>query len=167
MFISKYWNQRSYYLIVPFSKVPPVCVFLIIKTLQYSFVWKAVRGKNPWLKQRLGGRHTESGSSVASNCPNVRASTPQFPFFFLFYFILLFLDRGEGREKERERNIKVRLPLARPLLGTWPATQACAPTGNRTGSPLVCRLVLNALNHTSQGPKVPFLLSLLNYFLKN
>ena len=53
-------------------------------------------------------------------------------------FIYLFIFRnGEKREKERERNIHVWLPLARPLLGTWPATQACALTGNRTGDPLV------------------------------
>ena len=32
---------------------------------------------------------------------------------------------GERREKERERNINVWLPLACPLLGTWPTTQAC------------------------------------------
>ena len=36
------------------------------------------------------------------------------------------------------------------LLGTWPATQACALTGNRTGDPLACRLALNPLSHTSQ-----------------
>ena len=45
-------------------------------------------------------------------------------------FIYLFLERGEGREKERERNINVWLPLTRPLVGTWPATQACALTEN-------------------------------------
>ena len=28
-----------------------------------------------------------------------------------------------------ERNINVWLPLAQPLLGTWPATQACALLG--------------------------------------
>ena len=66
-------------------------------------------------------------------------------------FIYLFLDRGEQREKERERNISVWLPLNHPLLGTWPATQACALTGNRTGNPLVCRPVLNPLSHSSQG----------------
>ena len=27
---------------------------------------------------------------------------------------------GEGREEERERNVNVWLPLAQPLLGTWP-----------------------------------------------
>ena len=42
-------------------------------------------------------------------------------------FIYLFLDRGEGRENEREININVWLPLTRPLLRTWPTTQACAP----------------------------------------
>ena len=36
---------------------------------------------------------------------------------------ILFLERGKGREKERERNINVRLPLGRPLLGTWPETR--------------------------------------------
>ena len=53
--------------------------------------------------------------------------------FFIFFkdFIYLFLDRGEGWEKERERNINVWLPLTHPLLGAWPATQACA-----LGSPL-------------------------------
>ena len=45
----------------------------------------------------------------------------------------LFLERGEGREKEGEWNINVCLPLAHPLLGTWPATQARALTGNHTG----------------------------------
>ena len=60
-----------------------------------------------------------------------------FILFFLKYFIYLFLEREEGREKERERNINVWLPLTWPPLGTWPATQACALTGNWTGDPLV------------------------------
>ena len=38
-----------------------------------------------------------------------------------------------------------------PLLGTWPATQACVLTGNRTSDPLVHKRVLNPLSHTSQG----------------
>ena len=42
-------------------------------------------------------------------------------------------------------------PLEHPQLGTWPTTQACALTGNRTSDPLVCRLALNPLSHTSQG----------------
>ena len=46
------------------------------------------------------------------------------------------------------------LPLTHPQLGTWPTTQACALTGNRTSDPLVGRPALNPLNHTSQG--LPF-----------
>ena len=38
-----------------------------------------------------------------------------------------------------------------PLLGTWPATQACALSGNGTSDPLVHRLALNPVSHTSQG----------------
>ena len=63
--------------------------------------------------------------------------------------VFIYFWRGEGREKERERNVW--LPLERPLLGTWPATQACALTGNRTSDPLVRRLGLNPLSHASQG----------------
>ena len=50
-----------------------------------------------------------------------------------------------------ERNITVWLLLVCPSLGTWPATQARAPSGNRIGDPLVHRLALNPLSHTSQG----------------
>ena len=38
-----------------------------------------------------------------------------------------------------------------PPLGTQPATQACALTGNQTSDSLVHRPVLNPLSHTSQG----------------
>ena len=58
-------------------------------------------------------------------------------FFFFKDFIYSFLERGEGKDKERERNINVWLPLTCPPLGTWPATQACALSGNQTGDPLV------------------------------
>ena len=68
----------------------------------------------------------------------------------LCFYYYLFLDRGEGREKEGEKH-QCGLPFVRPQLGAWPATQACALTGNRTYNPLVCRPVLNPLSHTSQG----------------
>ena len=41
-----------------------------------------------------------------------------------------------------------------PLLGTWPATQACAVTGNQTDDPLVHRPALSPLSHTSQGSPI-------------
>ena len=50
----------------------------------------------------------------------------------------------------------MRLPLTQPSLGTWPANQAHALTGDRTGDPLVCRPALDPLNHTSQGRKLLF-----------
>ena len=68
-----------------------------------------------------------------------------------FFFKTLFICRQRGREKERERNSNVWLPLMHPSPGTWPATQTCALTGNRTSNPLVLRLALNPLSHTSQG----------------
>ena len=45
-------------------------------------------------------------------------------------------------EKERERNISMWLALLCPQLGTWPTTQACALTGDRTSGPLVSRPAL-------------------------
>ena len=58
----------------------------------------------------------------------------------------------KGREGRKERgNINVQLPLQCPLLGTWPATQACVLTGNQTSNPLFHRTVFNSLSHTSQG----------------
>ena len=71
--------------------------------------------------------------------------------FFLKDFIYLFLEREDGKEKERERNINVWLPLTCPRLGTWPAIQACALTGNQTDDTFVRRPALNPLSHTSQG----------------
>ena len=68
----------------------------------------------------------------------------------LFLFFRLFVFRDRGKEEGKERNIDVCLPLTCPPLGTWPATQACALTGNHIGKTLVHRLVLSALSHTSQ-----------------
>ena len=75
------------------------------------------------------------------------------PAFFFFFkdFIYLPSEREERREKKRERNIIVWLPFVCSQLGTWPATQACALTGNQTGNPSICRLALRPLSHTSQG----------------
>ena len=63
-------------------------------------------------------------------------------------------------EKEREGNINLWLPLAHPQPGIWPATHACTRPGNRTNDPLIRRLVLSPLSHTSQGYSFPSLLRL-------
>ena len=62
--------------------------------------------------------------------------------------------KGEGtggRETSMcERDI-YQMPLTHPQLGTLPATQACALTGNQTGDPSVHRPTLHPLSHSSQG----------------
>ena len=73
-----------------------------------------------------------------------------FLFCFLRRFYLFYFQReGEGRRK-RGRNINMWLPLAHPLLGIWPATQACALTGNQTCDPSLCTPMLNPLSYTIQ-----------------
>ena len=72
-------------------------------------------------------------------------------------FIYFSRERGREGDREEEKHQCVRekqLPLTRPQPGTWPATQACALTGNRTGNLLVHRLALNPLSHMSQGSKI-------------
>ena len=70
-------------------------------------------------------------------------------------YLSIFRERGRGGEGGRQTSICERytdlLPLAQPHLGTWPAIQTCALTGNWTNDLLVQRLVLNPLSHTSQG----------------
>ena len=57
-------------------------------------------------------------------------SKDQLPYNETYFFnFFISLERGEGREKKRERYINVWLPLTHPILGTWPASQACALTG--------------------------------------
>ena len=72
-------------------------------------------------------------------------------FSFLCKGCYLFICRERKGGGKRERNINVRLPLTCLLLRTWPTTQACALTGNRTGDLLVCRPELNPLGYTSRG----------------
>ena len=77
------------------------------------------------------------------------------PTFLKKDFIYLYFRKREGGIK-RERNINVWLSLVHPLPGTWPETQACALTGNRTSDPLIRRLALNPLSHPSRGCKPTF-----------
>ena len=76
---------------------------------------------------------------------------------FLFFILILkrfYLFIFRELEREGKRGEKHQCVFAscvpRPL-GTWPATQACALTGNQTRDPLVRRTALNPLSHTNQG----------------
>ena len=89
-------------------------------------------------------------------CPHLPPLlTHSLRFLKRFYLFIYFQTEGkEGRKVRRETSICERyidwLPLSHSQLLTWPATQACALTGNGTGDPLVCRPALNLLSHTSQ-----------------
>ena len=73
--------------------------------------------------------------------------------------LFIYFREGKGGEKRGrgtatcKRSID-RLPLTHPQLGTWPTTQACALTGNRTGDLSLCRMTLNPLNHAGQCLKI-------------
>ena len=71
--------------------------------------------------------------------------------FFKKDFLNLFLERGREGEREVDKHQSEVASCTSPILGTWPATQAYALTGNQTSDPSVCRLALNLLSHTSQG----------------
>ena len=73
-------------------------------------------------------------------------------FSVFFKNIHLFTFRQRGREARKRTEISMcGCLLCAPPLGAWPATQACALTGNQTSDPLVYRPMLNLLSHTSQG----------------
>ena len=71
---------------------------------------------------------------------------------FIFFKILFiyFRERGRVGEREGEKHQCVVACHTTPLR-TWPATQACALTGNRTSDPLFSSLALNPLSHTKHG----------------
>ena len=75
--------------------------------------------------------------------------------FYFFKDFHLFIFRKRRREGEREKHQCVFASHA-PLLGTWPATEARALTGNLTHNLLVPRLALSPLRHTSQGLEIIF-----------
>ena len=138
-------------------------------------MWRGVgRAQDPAPHQQGPCGADEPGSEApakgerARSRPSAERGKGTFNSFFKD-FIYSFLDRREGkekgREKERERNINVWLTLVCPLLGSWPATQACALTGNRSGDTLVLRWVPNPLSHTSQGETFNSLKSLLRDIL--
>ena len=119
-----------------------VCLKFLMKNLHRR--WSRFSASKP-----VGSAEQKSPKTLLPDAPLTPASSAQVNFFFIVF--ILFSERGEGKEKERERNINVWLLLTHPLLETWPATQACALTGNQTGDPSVPRLALNLLSHISQG----------------
>ena len=88
-----------------------------------------------------------------------------FSFFMVFFkkilFIYFYREGKRGRKKGGETSMCGCLSHAPPL-GTWPSTQACALTGNRTSNPLVHRPALSPLSYTCHGHYSLFLLLTLS-----
>ena len=61
-------------------------------------------------------------------------------FFVGVIYLFIFREGKGGRKRRRGTSMCGCLSRTHPLLGTWPETQACALTGNRTSDPLVHRL---------------------------
>ena len=105
--------------------------FFISQAHRNGHCFQQAKGKKAFYLHFCGNSTGENQHSyqsrrpIQSFCHLHQRSSCSFGLFFFKDFIYLFLEREERREKERERNINV-LPLARPQLGTWPATQACA-----------------------------------------
>ena len=109
------------------------------------------QGPRPPFSSQCGGvSKSEMDSWGRSSSPGRNPN-----YVCLRFYFFLFRERGTEEEREGEtsmceRNVD-RLPLARPQPETWPTTQACALTGNRTGDLSVCKPVLDPLSHPSQG----------------
>ena len=86
----------------------------------------------------------------------LRCILPPCDYFFKRFYLFIFREKEREGERGRETSMCKRyidqLPLACPQLGTWPATQACALTGNWTSDPCVHRPALKPLSHASWGP---------------
>ena len=65
--------------------------------------------------------------------------------------ILFIFREGKRGRKSGKRNINVWLPPARPLLGVWPTTQACAVDRESNQRPFDSQASTQPLSHTSQG----------------
>ena len=73
---------------------------------------------------------------------------------FLFFkdFIYLFAERGEGKKKEGEKHQCV-VASSVPPTGDLAHNPGMCPDWESNSNPLVCRLALDPLSHTSQGGK--------------
>ena len=120
-------------------------------TIQTSISW--------WVERQHVENATERHLVVKRNEGLLCLHVPHHCISFCFLrFIYLFLERRGGREREKGETLNCQrntdwLPLTWLQLGTWPTTQACALTRNRTGHLLLCWTMPYQLSHTGQGTR--------------
>ena len=86
--------------------------------------------------------------------------------FIIYLQLYLFREGKAGRKRGRETSMYgglLHTTPPHPPMGTWPATQACALTGNWTGDLLLHSPALSPLNHTSQGSSWSFILTYFTF----
>ena len=106
-----------------------VCTFCrSLPSRARSFPWSAC----PWVSQMGKQGSISSPLGLMSICLTIQSGlwlTYNSPFFKKKRYLFIFRERGRKGGRKRERSISMWLPLTHPLLGTGPATQACALTG--------------------------------------
>ena len=121
--------------------------WFLFLNLSLSFFWLCEEAQCVYLRLHLAWK---SLMSHIAGTIILRQSTPLLICScFFFFFLRFYFKKEEKRGRKRKRNINMWLPLMCSPLET--RAQACALTGNQTGDPLVHRLALNPLSHSSQG----------------
>ena len=133
------------------------CVFLCVESCELFIYFK-----DQTLVQGIIGKYIFPYGQLPFHFSDVFFNHTE-AFFKKRFYLFIFREGKGGRKRERESNINVWLPLMCLPLGTSPAIQICALTGNWTSNPLFHRLVLNPLRHTSRGRQK--LLNLMQYHL--
>ena len=111
-------------------------------------------------EEGVGGKSVSSSQWICSvlqpHCAGYLFSLPLAPlgdtFEFIYFqnILLMYFQRGEGRKRGRGTSM-CGCFLRHSLLGTWPATRACALTRSQTSDSAVHRPALSPLSHTSHG----------------
>ena len=152
----------------------PCSVILNVSTTQYTHSfnsvyhphwlvqWRCMRipVHSPWLPgytnvtQTLFAILTMAGLFLDRPCtypsPQTLIRSLKKNIYIYIYIIYLFLERGREGEREGEKHQCV-VASCVPPTGDLARNPACALTGDWTSDPLVCKLALNPLSHTSQG----------------
>ena len=149
------------------SSIPYICVYIYIhiykwrhciqccNTNYYIYVYVLIRDQFPEIKatrvqryqyfkicviklscSQLQKRKLSPGKCKVVHFYTSLKTTDKNLVIFKDFYLFIYRERERGGEREGAIYQCV-VASQHPILGAWPATQACAMTGNRTGDPLV------------------------------